>query len=215
MSYDYKSLLVSLLQELTTPMAEIGFKLRKAERAFEAKTSFGMKIFSLGVITHPGTDFDITGNIAIRFDTVQDLVNQFNTGATDAQKRRNATMGVELGNLAGTGQKRWNVSHLEDVRQAAFGILQEFRSIGLPYLEKYSDPRQALDVLGGNERANWLHMPVHGARCMRALALAYDLKDRERFDQIIANSRKFLEERHDFGLANFEALAAKLSSEFA
>ena len=82
--------------------------------------------------------------------------------------------------------------------------------VGLPYIEKYSHLEEALHVLSSNAPAAWRHAPIHGARCQRALALAFVLGKYDRLEEIIQHSEAFLQSCNDFGLKALQQLATKL-----
>jgi len=93
-------------------------------------------------------------------------------------------------------------------------IASAFKEIGFKYLESLSDRRMALDALAKDDRGAWLHMPVHSARAMLALALCVVLNDQKRFEQLFEEKHKVLELRNDAGLKKVWEFAQKMRGHF-
>ncbi len=95
--------------------------------------------------------------------------------------------------------------------------MQAFETIGLPYLQKYSDMQAALEALSSDDGDASLHMPLHDERAKTALALAFLLGDRERFSQLAVVKTEFLSSRNEQGLQSFiqlrDSLARRLNGQ--
>lgn len=210
-----KELEKALLTELSEHVGEYGFDTKVKGQSFYKQMPFGRLAFHLSFIKHK-TDVDVTVDLAVRFDELEELVNEYENRLSKAQRKDTFSLGVELGNLSEGRQKRWTVANLEDVEPVARSIMNSFAAVGLPYLEKYSDLPTALEVLSGDDRAAWLHSPFHDARAKRALGLAFILGDRERFSQLADAKTEFLRSRNDSGLTSFlqfkDALEHRLAS---
>ncbi|MFY9620103.1 MAG: hypothetical protein WAQ99_09850 [Pyrinomonadaceae bacterium] len=205
-----KDLEDSLFDSVAGKIERYGFDKRaKAYYAFYKKTPSGRLAFALAFIRH-SADVDVTVNVAIRFDELEDLVNEHEDHLKDKQKQNTFSLGAELGNISGVGQKRWTLASLDDVEGVADSIMNAFASIGIPYLEEYSDMETALAALSGDDKAAWLHSPLHDARARRAIGLAFLLGDREKFSEIAAAKTEFLTARNDFGLESFMRLREAL-----
>lgn len=84
-----------------------GFTPKLSEQWFRLPKPFGWASIHLAFVNHPPTDFDVVLNVAIRIDEVQDAIEDGNDPLITAKDlKRSATIGVELGNLKGTGQHR-------------------------------------------------------------------------------------------------------------
>jgi hypothetical protein len=120
------------------------------------------------------------------------------------------SLGVELGYLDEGKQRRWNLASHDDVAAVVPSIMALFESVGLPYLERYADPEQALQVLSGDDQASRLHAPFHDVRARRAIALAYVLGHIDQLDGLVAEKTRFLQERGDPGLPGFLEFAEEI-----
>jgi len=74
----------------------------------------GRQSFHSAFVNHD-TDFDVTADVAIRFDAVGDMVNSSETLLSEPEKRGTYTLGTELGNLDGTSHQRWTIEQESDV----------------------------------------------------------------------------------------------------
>ena len=122
------------------------------------------------------------------------------------------TLGCELGNLTGEGQYRWSIADKADVVKAASGVVEKFRAVGLPYLERFSSLEIVLEVLSGDDKAAWLHSAIHDCRAMRAIAAAYLLKRKQECLELIEKKTHFLEQRNSFGLNGFPEMTSALKA---
>ena len=205
-----KDLQDSLFARVAERVKQYGFDQRsKASYSFYRKRPFGRQAFHLSFIKHPA-DVDVTADVAIRFDELEGLVNKYKDFLTDAQKKGTFSLGAELGNVGEGRQKRWSVASFADVEDVADSITDYFVSIGIPYLEKYSDPEAALEALSGDGRDSWLHSPFHDERAMRAVGLAFMLDPKQRFMRVADAKTEFLSSRGDQGLQRFLRLRDEL-----
>ncbi|HTG14334.1 MAG TPA: hypothetical protein VK747_03605 [Blastocatellia bacterium] len=199
-----KELQDSLFARVAKEVDEYRFDRRsKTHYSFYKKTPLGRQAFSLPFIRHAPTDVDVTAEVAIRFDDVEDLVNEHKSLLTEAQKRNTYTLGAELGNISEGRQKRWSLASRDAIDNVARSIMEAFAAIGRPYLEKYSAMESALEALSQDDKTAQLHSPFHDERAMRAIAIAFVLGDRERFLSIAAAKTQILAGRNDDGLQRF------------
>ena len=197
-----KDLEDALFEAVSEEIAKYGFSGSKRHYCFYKRTPFGRLAFCLAFIRHRD-DADVTINLAVRFDELEDLINEHRSHLSSAEKKNTFSLGVELGNLSEGRQKRWTVASLPDVSPVAQSIMNSFLAIGLPYLQKYSDIQTALEVLSGDDKDAWLHSPFHDTRAKRALGLAFLLGVRKRFSELASAKTEFLKSRNDSGLASF------------
>jgi hypothetical protein len=205
----------ALLNELSEQVEKYGFDKRVRGQSFYKQTSFGRLALHVSFIEHDDKDFDVTADVAVRFDELEDLLNEYKDHLSEAEKKSTFSLGAELGNISEDKQKRWTVAGVADVETASRSIMDAFSKIGIPYLEKHSNAETALKALSGDDRAAWLHAPIHGERAKGAIGLAFLLGDREKFFQIATAKTAFLTSRNDFDLQSFlkvkEALEHRLA----
>jgi hypothetical protein len=194
---------------LAQRMVEHGFESRPRDQRFVRKTPFGRQTFHVSFIKHQH-DCDVTADVAIRIDALEDLLNEWNATLSRSERKQTHSMGAELGNISEGRQRRWALTSEDDIPEAVSSVMALFESAGLPYLEKYSNLERALEALSGDDRASWLHSPFHDLRAQLAIGLAFVLGRHERLDELIAAKTRFLRERNDPGLERFLVFAKDL-----
>jgi hypothetical protein len=199
----------SLLQEVGKVVAQHGFDPKPVDQSFRRRLPDGSAVVHVGFVPHGDVDVDVTGDVAVRFDAVEDLLNE-DRALSNTEKKRTATLGAEFGNLAEGRQRRWKLKEAADVAPVATAIGEAVRTIAVPYIQKYGDMEAALEALSGNDAAAWLHSPFHDARAKRSVALASILGPPSRMEETAARARAFLVSRSDPGLAEFDRFVEKL-----
>jgi hypothetical protein len=193
-----------------------GFARKKRDpQTFYRAIAGGWHAVHLAFVDHR-VDFDIAVDIAIRFDRVEELVNERNQLLSKAEQQRTATMGCELGNLTYGRGMRWTVATEADVQTVVRSIEEMVTTVALSYFDRFNSFEAALEVLSRDDREASMHSPIDVARAKRAVALAFLLKDPSRFRDVVSKKRKVLEDRGDAGAVAFlrfsEALGARLSA---
>lgn len=173
----------------------------KGQRFDRPLLAGGRASLHLSFIPHGQFDFHVTGDVAVRFDAVEDLVTELQVPAS--QRKQTVTLGSELGNIRDRVPRRWAVTEEDDLPTVANSIVEMFEAVGLPYLERYSNPEEALKILSRNDSEGWRHMPAHDVRCKSAVALAHLLGKHRLKDDLIRQSKQFLSSRSDFEFRSF------------
>jgi hypothetical protein len=191
---------------------EYGFNPKPRGQTFRISKPFGWASIHLSFIPHPPADFDVTIDVALRIDAIENLVNEDEKLLTKSEKSQTATIGCELGNLSAGKQHRLSIASESDVQSTVGAIKTMVESIALPYIERYSNPNELFQVISSNDPSAWLHSPIHGARCKRALAAAVVLKKYDCVLELIQKSEAFLTSQNDFGLHAFRTFSKKIRS---
>jgi hypothetical protein len=212
MSGRLKDLQNKLLHEVGGAISEYGFSPKPVGQDFYQKRPFGRASLHLSFIPHDQTDFDVTGDVALRVDAVENLINE-DRALSKSVKVRTATVGAELGNIERGKFIRYNVADEWDITPAVDGLVSSLVRAGLPYIERCSNLERMLELLASNDSSSWLYSPFPAARCERAIALAFVLGKYERLDLLIEQCESFLRAKNDpGGVRRFQELAAKLRS---
>jgi hypothetical protein len=193
----------SLLRSVGSWIEAFGFRHVANSQDFTKPFDGGKLFFHLAFIEHDA-DFDVTADVAVRLDAVQDMVQAGNKFLSKKEKAQTATFGVELGNLVQGSQHRWSVTSLGDVQMVSDSLKNWFEAHALPYFSRHASLQEALDLLSPRDRSAWLHNPVHGARAKSVVSLAYLLKDQALFDQLAMEQEEYLRSLNDFSLADFQ-----------
>jgi len=199
----------TLLEQVGKRLAAFGFKPKPVGQSFYRDVPGGRWAFHLSFIRHEA-DIDVTADVAIRLDAIEQVVNQCEAGLTEADKRRSTTLGAELGNLTRKQPLRWTVALLDDVPLVAERIVEAFEKIGLPYLSSHSDVESAYRLLASAAPEDRVHSPILGARCMRAIAAAHVLGRGSDLSQLARRCEAQLATEEDLYLSDFRALTESL-----
>ncbi|MCP4303729.1 MAG: hypothetical protein GY788_02385 [bacterium] len=199
-----------LLEKIGKSLTEYGFRADSRTQSFLRDLPVGKAALHISIIQHKD-EFDVTADIGIRFDKVEDLVNQENNLISRREKAQTFTVGGELGNLSIGSPLRWGVAKMEDVPRVADEIVEAYVRIGEPYIVKYSDLKVAYELMSRDDQVAWIQCPFHGERAKRAVAAAHILGEVE-LDKLIRKKEEFLIEMNDFGLDEFTQFASKLRS---
>ena len=197
-----------LVDAVASAIAASGFT-KHGGQEFQKRYEWGCAEIHLSFIEHDH-DFDVTVDVGIRFDAVEDLVHRNNKLLTAKEKANTFSMGGELGNLMEGKPVRWTVASEVDVSNVAEEIWERIADTAIPYVEQYGDMNRAIEILSSEERAAWIHSPIHGERAKRAVALAILLRDDRQAHCLINAKLTFLRARKDYGLADFEAFVDSL-----
>jgi hypothetical protein len=173
----------TLLSELGKRLKQHGFKPRAVGQTFTRDSQHGRHAVHVTFIDHD-SDFDVTCDVAVRFDQVEDIVHRSNPLLSKAEKARTYTLGAELGNIERGEPHRWTATGSADITSVAEQIEHSLIETGLPYLTTYGDPAEALAVLLRDDRRAWLHSPIHAERAKRALALLVVLGRNEQVEEV-------------------------------
>lgn len=186
-----------LLHETGKRVARLGFSSRKGQR-FLRPLEGGLVVLHLTFIEHE-CDFDVTTDVAIRFDAVEELVNRSNPLLSKKEKSATCTIGAELGNLECGQPYRITVASDGDIDFAAGCIVRKLEEVGLPYIERFSRPEAAYEVLSRDDREAWIHCPIHAERAKRACAFLVVLGRSSELQELCARKLSFMESLKDPG----------------
>jgi hypothetical protein len=151
----------TLLTELAVALATRGY--RKNGQSFRKDEGPHRLSFHVAFINH-SEDFDVTADVAVRHHAVEERLNGSSPLLSAAQKKETATVGAELGNLAGVGQHRWTVRERRDIEPVAADMLQWFDRIGVPFLTRFSSLDEVARVLAQDDALARLVCPIPGSR---------------------------------------------------
>ncbi len=202
-----------LLKKMAQRIGEHEFDTKPRGQSFYKSTPWGRIVLHLSFIEHGDIDFDVTVDVAIRFDDLENLVNEHDKFLTKAERNNTFSLGVELGNISEGKQKRWTVNNSSNLEHIAESIMDTFVTVGIPYLEQYSNLENAFEALSNDDRSAWLHQPLHAARAKRAIGIAFLLNKQEKFMKLAKDKSEFLSNIRDFGLQSFLDLKEDLQDQ--
>lgn len=199
----------ALLSEVGARVVRFGFREKPVGQSFLRPFSGGRASFHLAFIKHL-SDFDVTADVAVRFDSLEELCFIPHPLKPKNAQSQTYSLGAELGNIAGVGQKRWAVSQSEDVTEIADQIISYFKDIGLPYIERTSTLEDAFALLTRPWREAKLHAPFHSDRAIHIIGLAKLLGKDDELPDLARAQLEMLESLNDRDLPEFKDFVAKL-----
>ncbi len=207
-SGEHKAAEQVLLNEVALRMVAYGFEPKVKGQSVYRKTAEGHWAFHVSFIRHED-DLDVTADVAVRIDAIEDLVNQYDEGLKPSEKRRTTTLGAELGNLSVRAPLRWALRTTTEVPEVVDDLVRSFGEIGLPYLQSHAGIEEVYKLLLSDAPEDRLHAPIVGARYMRSLAASYLLRSAG-LEKLAEKYEVRLSKVNDLYLADFKALSADL-----
>lgn len=196
-----------LLERVARSATRFGFDGRVRDQStYRRIPELGWSALHLSFARYSGS-VEVSADVAIRFDAVEDLVNMHDPRRTSKKRLRTATLGTELGNFARGAPLYWTITAPDEVPPVAEQVMEAFEEIGVPYLDQFETMELAYVALSGNERQAQLHSPINWARCARALALAIILERRQDIPRLVASCEDFLGRVDQRDLIDFQSFA--------
>jgi len=139
----------AVLNGLESKLAIYGFKLTKSLPGFRKKTVFGRQDFHLVFLVRD-KGWEINPGLLVRFDIIEDIYHQISRFEKKYQKGTH-TIGTTIENLIKGGRESrfdlYGDSQILDVENKLFEL---FKSVALPFYDKYSDIKVVDKVLNEN-----------------------------------------------------------------
>lgn len=151
-----------LLAELARTLAPKGY--RRREQTFVRDFERGQFMLHVAFVHHGGLDSDVTADVAVRHHDVENTLNANRTDLRPREAGRTATVGAELGNLAGDGVHRWTLTAASDVSALAAMIVERLMLVGDPFFRRFSSAIETLKVLEADNRLARLICPIPAHR---------------------------------------------------
>lgn len=170
-----------LLHELDRELKPLGYALWASRQMLRRTTPDGWISVHVSFINHTN-DFDVVLGMSLRIAAVEILLDGVDPLAPKDSARWSSTFGAELGNIEGTGQRRWSITASTDVAASVRTMRQAITSIGEPFLSAYEDKERLLSALSSDDAEGRLGCPLPEARAFRALAMAHVLGRQELHD---------------------------------
>jgi len=150
-----------ILARLGESWLQFGFDPKVSRQSFRQPLARELWVFHVSFIPHQ-TDLDLTADVAIRIQAIEDLVNEYDTKLSPAEKRQSMTLGGEIGNIWLGRQLRWTVADPNDVDHVCKDVVNAFERTGLPLLKRHSDVAVVHRVLTSSDSKETLLWPILG-----------------------------------------------------
>jgi hypothetical protein len=131
------------------------WKFVASQRHFKKNAGVVNWYFHISFVNHTD-DFDAVGDVAVEFVE---------------NRERSAIIGAQLGNISGVGQTRHSINSPTSASESARSLASEFREVGRPFLERYSDVSTTLEILESGGREALLISPIQQLHPQQVSAL--------------------------------------------
>ncbi|RHW43432.1 DUF4304 domain-containing protein [Neobacillus notoginsengisoli] len=193
----------ALMEHLHKSLSVFGYRKNTSKQHFWKPFEFGKVAIHLSFINH-NDDFDITVDVGIRFDELEEMKNLHNTLLSAKEKKQTFSIGAELGNVSEGKPKRWTINSESDIELIANNIYRTIEKVAFPYIEKFSNLENAFEGCLNDGKESWLITAIDSKRAMNTVGLAKILNKTDQINKIIQYKSKFLEEQNDFGFTLFK-----------
>jgi hypothetical protein len=207
----FAALKKQVLAQLSEGLVAEGFDKKIVGQTFSRSFHEGKHALHVSFVPHQ-ISFDFTLDAALRYDKAERLIFEFDISQGNKPIANAFTMGVELGNLTEGQPHRFNISMDSDLPSLVSDALAFFKQAGLPYLEKYSVPEIAIDILSGDEKSSWLQSPLHSKRAISAVAMTLAYVGKPSALALAEKQDALLESRGDFGVKRFREFVDYLTA---
>lgn len=198
---DRKYLKRNLFHEIGSALKEEGYRVRVSQSDLIKKFDRGKISIHLGFIDYV-EGFDVTIDVGIRFEELENLKNQYKDFLTKTEKKETYTIGVELGNLAYGEQKKWNIKKGIDILPVSQNIIKEIKKHFFPYVSHYLDIENLFEACIKDDTNEVVAFDSEGAE--NAVCLAMLLKKEHMLNSIIDQKRTYLKRINRDELESFE-----------
>jgi len=191
-------------------MLEYGFKAKSASRSYVKSFDGGKGSFHLTYTNHPGIDFDVSANVAVRVDAVEEILTEDDHRLTEKEKKDCYTIGINIGNLVLGSYLQLTVTTDADLEPVATKLMEFVPTVVVPYIEKNRDLEAMYDLLTpADPKRRWDHRPgrTHRARTLLALSV---LLGRADTNDLIDRLREEIQPEHQSQIEWFEGLVRRL-----
>ncbi|MCM3671513.1 hypothetical protein M3181_21370 [Mesobacillus maritimus] len=195
-----------LWNQLHKKLSVLGYRKNTSRQSFWKPFEFGKVAIHVSFINHHD-DFDLTVDVGIRFDVLEEIKNKHHTLLSAKEKNQTFSIGAELGHLSEGKPKRWTINKESDIELISNNIYKTIEIVAFPYIEKYSIMENAFKGCLDDGKESWLLTSIDCKRAMNAVGFAKILNKTDQIDEIIRDKTKFLEEKNDFGLPLFKTFA--------
>jgi hypothetical protein len=158
-------------------------------------------------------DFDVVMKMSIHYENLESLVKSISpdylVNFKYGKNFKLYSVGIELGNYLGTGQKRWHIKSEQDVMRVADDLYANFLEYALTYFEKYSNLKNAFELILDNQGKGSSHCVFNEARCTNHVAMAMLLGfNQAEINKIIDDDTQYLSSlamKHDTAKYDLES----------
>jgi hypothetical protein len=178
LDFDYSKIKKDFLNLFYLRMLELGFDKKKSW-TFYKTTVFGKVGVGLSIWKNYNC-MDVAPSVSIRIDELENLLDGFRDSILNEKESSSFSVGANIGNIRSGVYRKWQIYYESEIKENIDEIVEMVKIVGLPYIEKYSNPQEMFSGLI-NPKTGWLLSPMIAYRIQKALALTFVLDDYDLF----------------------------------
>jgi len=206
----YSPLLFDMLEKHLAPL---GFRLNRGDRSYSRRIQGGrqwIQVFCTPIDSN--SYFSVACGVSVRIDAIEELLVWRRGALSKRDLKTTASVGAEVGNIAGTGYSMWSVEVEEDVPVVAKQVLAALNEVGFDYLESMSTIEGILAVASNDGEFSERRITRPAVRGLLALACLRLLGRDAEIPAMIERKREFLTGRYPKLLPEFDGYVDKFLS---
>jgi hypothetical protein len=191
-----------LLKLLSIELLKDGFHSKFSHQAFYKNIPNGKWGLHFSFLDR-AYGFEVMVDVAVRLDSVEELVNNYPVNPLLSDKERKQTFTVGTNCRTNGKPPIWEVEFENEIPEVTSSIVKLIREKGLAFLNYNSSLENVITTLQNDLAAE-----------SRALTVAYLIKNKDLFNEIAEKQKKLHKGRKDYRLNNFLILESELSTRF-
>jgi hypothetical protein len=188
---------------------ELGIhKFRQSHQSFFRSNAIGKEFFQ--ILLGDYRDYiEIEAHVSLRHNRLEEL---YNIVLGESPNLETATLGADLGILAGGTKKRWEAADLADIPIVGNEILDLFWNVGIRFLEEYANLERMYDVFVTDGQPTDAYCSIPHIRAQKAVVAAYLLHREDSYFDLIVNKVSYLKGIDNPYIVDFLEFAFELRS---
>ena len=197
--FDYSQLKKKFVSSFAERAKKYG--LMKKGDEFHRPTPFGLAGMRLGISRNLNC-IDIAPAIFVRISELEKLREEFYTSILHRKFDSKFSVAGNIGNIRNNVYRKWQIYNDTDIEPSVNEIVAMFETVGIPYIEKFTEPSQMISGLL-DRTSNGNLSPLAGERAKLVIFLTYILNRRDLFVQHSRPLEEMLRNHPNGGVKEF------------
>ena len=211
-----KPLKNQLLECLSSRFGELGFKYQATKKTFWRDTPQASHDFQITFANYrhnSGYYFNVGAYVGVEHKALMELREEVNRNIETTKQHSLWGVSTYLINIVGADEMtEWNVFSEEDIPGVCERIMEAFKQVALPYMERFSSLEEILAVTMKDDGTGGLYSPLNTMRAKTAIAAAFVLGKRELYEHLVDQKTEYLKKRGNSWAPNFTSALSEFRS---
>ena len=207
-----KELKKILLDNFGIKLSTLGFDEKAKWQSFVRAFHEGREVVHLSFITLTyDKGFDVTIDIAIRFENVEKLINWDSDLLTEKEKKGSYTIWTILRYLSRKRLCKYSIYSEKDIWSVVDSLFEDYCELWEPFFNKYRLIKNVHALFSDmNNKEAWRYSTTHSNRAKKSIAIAY-LLNQANIEEQISGWLIFLRDKEELGINDFIAFSKRLN----